>query len=170
MNERVKQLRIAKGLTLKKMGEALGVSLSAVSEIEHGRSPVTERTVKMILATFPDVSETWLRSGEGEMIRVDGDDQIQSDLAELVLPDVAAQFVAAYKLLTVEEQQTVNKYVRTVITKLMETYKEEKQLSDDAQRELTIDEKVELFRQQLIAEKEAAEMSSASTGTDSSSA
>lgn len=166
MNERVKQLRIAKGLTLKKMGEALGVSLTAISEIEHGRSQVTERTIKMILATFPDVSEEWLRTGDGDMFRTAADDQVRKLLSDLVLPDVATRFVDVYLRLTPDQQRTVNDYVRQVVASLMETYKEEatEELSD-APEELTIDQKVELFRQQLIAEREAAGKSSASTGT-----
>ena len=67
MNERIRELRQALKMTLKDFSAALGVSISAVSEIEHGRSAVTERMIKVLLAAFPQVSEQWLRTGEGDM-------------------------------------------------------------------------------------------------------
>lgn len=65
-NERVRILRKELGLTLIKMGEALKISDAAVSMIETGKSAVTDRTRSAIVREF-GVSETWLRTGEGEM-------------------------------------------------------------------------------------------------------
>lgn len=66
MNERIKELRKSLNLTLEKFGERLGVSRSAMSNIENGNRNVTEQMLKSICREF-NVSEVWLRTGEGEM-------------------------------------------------------------------------------------------------------
>ncbi len=66
MNERIKELRKELGLTLEKFGEALGVQKSAVSKWERGENSVPEQMFKSICREF-NVSENWLRTGEGEM-------------------------------------------------------------------------------------------------------
>lgn len=66
MNERIKELRKALGLTLDKFGAALGVQKSAVSKWERGENSVPEQMFKSICREF-NVSEDWLRTGEGEM-------------------------------------------------------------------------------------------------------
>lgn len=66
MNERIKELRKALGLTLEKFGEKLGVQKSAISKIERGENGVAEPMFKLICREF-NVNENWLRTGEGEM-------------------------------------------------------------------------------------------------------
>lgn len=53
-------------MTLAEMGKKIGVSNQAISSIETGKSAVTDRTRSAIVREF-GVSETWLRTGEGEM-------------------------------------------------------------------------------------------------------
>lgn len=81
MNERVKELRKALGLSGEKFGATLGVKRSAISDIETGRNNLTEQMLKLICSTY-NVSEQWLRSGEGNMFRdsdsISLDDFIQS--------------------------------------------------------------------------------------------
>ena len=66
MNERIKELRKALGLTLEKFGEKLGVQKSAISKIERGENGVAEPMFKSICREY-NVNENWLRTGEGEM-------------------------------------------------------------------------------------------------------
>lgn len=66
MNERIKELRKALGLTLDKFGERLGVTKQTVSRIENGINNVTDQMFKSICREF-NVNENWLRTGEGEM-------------------------------------------------------------------------------------------------------
>ena len=65
-NERVRKARKALGLTTVKFGKALGISNSAVSNIENGIRSVTDQMCRSICREF-NVNETWLRTGEGEM-------------------------------------------------------------------------------------------------------
>lgn len=64
--ERIRELRKALKLTLDRFGERVGVKKSALSQIENGKSGVTDQMIKSICHEF-DVSETWIRTGEGEM-------------------------------------------------------------------------------------------------------
>lgn len=78
MNERIKTLRKALGLTLEKFGERLGVSKVAISLIESGKNSVTDQMFKSICREF-NVNEEWLRDGTGDMFK-EPDDEV----AELV--------------------------------------------------------------------------------------
>ena len=65
--ERVKEVRRTQRLTLEKFGERLGVKKNSVSQIENGHNRLTDQMAKAICREF-GVSESWLRTGEGEMI------------------------------------------------------------------------------------------------------
>ena len=52
--------------TLAKFGEKLGVSNTAISRIEKGQRGLTDQMCKAICRAY-NVSEQWLRTGEGEM-------------------------------------------------------------------------------------------------------
>lgn len=72
MNERVKELRKVLGLTLEKFGNALGVSRSAIADIESGKNNVTERMIVSICSTSWSgryVSEDWIRTGQGKIFK-----------------------------------------------------------------------------------------------------
>ena len=118
MEKRMRDLRKALGLTLNEFGSKIGLRGSTISEMERGNSAVTERTISMILAAFPRVSETWLRTGEGEMFR-----QEDSSMAELIsrldLPDITNTLLDVYEELPEEARTIVLEYAHKVITDLM---------------------------------------------------
>ena len=66
MNNRIKEIRKSLGLNQEDFGSRMGVSNSAVSKWEKGENAVPDPAVKIICHTF-GVSETWLRTGAGEM-------------------------------------------------------------------------------------------------------
>ena len=66
MNKRIKMVRKSKGLTLEKFGERIGITASACSTIENGKNNASDQTIRSICREF-NVSEHWLRTGEGEM-------------------------------------------------------------------------------------------------------
>lgn len=84
MNERVKELRKALGLSGEEFGNRLGVKRSAVSDIERGRNKLTEQMIKSICREFK-VNEEWLRYGTGEMFMVmDVQDQLMDWAGEVL--------------------------------------------------------------------------------------
>lgn len=70
--ERIKEIRKTLGLTLEKFGERIGVTKTAISNIENGNRNVTEHMIKSICREF-NVDYIWLTTGEGNMF-VDTDD------------------------------------------------------------------------------------------------
>ena len=85
LNERIKELRKALGLTLDKFGEQVGVKRSAIGNIENGVRGVTEQMFKSICREF-NVNESWLRTGEGEMfVQRTLDDEIASFIQTIQL-------------------------------------------------------------------------------------
>ena len=65
MNERIKELRIALGLTLDKFGGRIGVKKAAVSRWDIGDN-IADRMIMSICREF-NVNEEWIRNGTGEM-------------------------------------------------------------------------------------------------------
>lgn len=80
MNERVKQLRKALGLSGEKFGARLGLTRMAISNIENNRYNLTEANILSICREF-NVNEDWLRTGSGDMF---------SALSQLSLDDLMA--------------------------------------------------------------------------------
>lgn len=66
MNKRVKELRCSLELNQKDFGERLGITKSAISNIETGRFNVTDTMLKLMCSEF-NVREEWLKTGEGNM-------------------------------------------------------------------------------------------------------
>lgn len=66
--ERVKDVRKNFHMTLEAFGERIGMKKNSVSQIETGKNSLSEQALKSICREF-NVSEEWLRTGEGEMLK-----------------------------------------------------------------------------------------------------
>lgn len=64
--DRIRVLRKTLNLRQDEFAKQLGLSQTGMSQIEVGRTALTEKNIKLICATF-NVDERWLRTGEGEM-------------------------------------------------------------------------------------------------------
>ena len=74
-NERIKEIRKSLKMTMERFGERLGVTKTAISNIEKSNRNVTEQMRKAICREF-NVNEEWLRSGNGEMfVQLSQDDE-----------------------------------------------------------------------------------------------
>lgn len=65
-NDRIKLIRKELGLSQKDFGERINISRGHIAGYETGKSNIPERTIRDICREF-NVSEEWLRTGEGEM-------------------------------------------------------------------------------------------------------
>ena len=108
MQDRIKELRKSLGLTQKDFGERLGVQANTITSYESGvRTPNNS----MILAICREygVSETWLRTGEGEMKqKLTRNQEIAEFMATVMRdPDDAPRkrFVSIISKLSVDEWQ-----------------------------------------------------------------
>lgn len=79
VNERVKIIRKRMGLTMEAFGKRVGVTRSAISNIENGNRGVTKQMVNSMCREF-GVREAWLLTGEGQMF----DDTNSHELDALV--------------------------------------------------------------------------------------
>lgn len=66
MNNRVKEVRKALSLTQTQFGERIGVKGSTITNYESGIRSLSEAAITSICREY-NVSERWLRTGEGEM-------------------------------------------------------------------------------------------------------
>jgi transcriptional regulator with XRE-family HTH domain len=67
--DRIRAVRKKLGINQGECAKSLGLTQTALSMIEVGKSKLTEKNIKLICATF-NVDERWLRTGEGEMFGV----------------------------------------------------------------------------------------------------
>lgn len=87
MNERIKQLRLKLGLSQEEFGNRLGMGRGAITNIELNKVEPKPLFVSLICREFR-VSETWLRTGEGEMfLPVDADEELTEIMAEIRMSD-----------------------------------------------------------------------------------
>lgn len=87
MNERIKQVRKACGLKQAEFADRIGVKPSTVTSYETGLRVPSDTVIFSICREFR-VSETWLRTGDGEMfLPVDADEELAQVLAEIKLSD-----------------------------------------------------------------------------------
>lgn len=66
MNERIKILRKSLDLTQQEFAIRIGTARNNIAGYETGKRSPSEAVISLICRTF-NVSETWLRTGEGEM-------------------------------------------------------------------------------------------------------
>jgi len=76
INDRVVKLRKILGYTQAQFADPIKVSRSFQGEIEKNHRKINDRLIKMICLTY-SVSETWLKTGEGEMFDTEKDPRLE---------------------------------------------------------------------------------------------
>lgn len=66
MYSRIKKIRTALGLSQQEFADKIGIKRGAVANYEVGRNEPIDAVISLICREF-NVSERWLRTGEGEM-------------------------------------------------------------------------------------------------------
>ena len=66
LNERIKKLRKVLDLTQQEFADKIGVKRNTIATYEIGRNVPLDAVIVLICREF-NVSETWLRTGEGDM-------------------------------------------------------------------------------------------------------
>ena len=87
MNTRIKKLRKTLDLTMEDFGKRVGVTRTAISNIESGNRNVTEQMFKLVCREF-NVNEEWLRTGDGEMfVALPIEDEVAAYVKDLLADD-----------------------------------------------------------------------------------
>lgn len=104
MNERIKKLRQALGLSQDEFGRRLGVTRGAITNIELNKVEPKPLFVDLICREF-NVSEAWLRDGTGEMfIERTRDEALAAFFGDvLAADDFRARLLSVMSRLSTEE-------------------------------------------------------------------
>ena len=104
MHERIKKLRKTLDLTQQEFADKIGVKRNTVGQWEIGRNSITDQVVFSICREF-DVSEEWLRTGEGEMFEQMTDQQKLLKYTGMLLKDKDSAIVNAIQSFIVTYEQ-----------------------------------------------------------------
>ena len=151
MQERLKALRLKLNLTQSAFASRIGTTQNVVANYEIGRRNPSSSALNNICKEF-NVNEAWLRTGEGEMfVPRDRSDAIAQEVSRFMAdhPDSFRERLISL-LIRLDEKQW----------EILEQYA--RQLVDAHDRVPTIEERVESYRQELLAEEKGAAESSPS--------
>ncbi|MDE7053700.1 MAG: helix-turn-helix transcriptional regulator [Oscillospiraceae bacterium] len=113
MNLRIKKLRKALDLTQQAFAERIGVKQNTIALIESGKRNTSDQLLLGVCREFK-ISETWLRTGKGEMfIKRTANDEI-SAFVDLALCDepgnIRYRFLSALAAMSEEELQAAARF------------------------------------------------------------
>ena len=123
MNNQIKLLRKELGLTMQEFGKNLGVSKSAISNIENGYNSLTEQMISSICNAY-NVNEDWLRNGTGEMFVESSDSLIEKIVSEFPLDKLSQTILRTYIELEPKEREVFNHVMKIIANNIMEEGKE----------------------------------------------
>lgn len=106
INERIKEVRKARGLNQKEFSDKIGLTQSAVSRIESADVAIIDKNVCLICQTF-HINEEWLRTGQGKMDEVKVEAPIEALVKQYRLDNSQRALVEAFLSLTDEQRSAV---------------------------------------------------------------
>ena len=121
MKERLKELRSMLGLTQQEFADRLRVKRTNIASYEAGKSNLGDAVVALICCEF-NVSESWLRNGEGEpFAKKSRDQEIREyvDRIQNVNETFKAQFAAALSALEEDDWQILLDMINDIKRKSM---------------------------------------------------
>lgn len=113
MKNRIKQIRKEKGLTQTEFGEKIGVKGNTITMYESGARVPSDAVIISICREF-NISEVWLRTGEGEPhIQRDEDAEWQEVLAQITVSDddLIKRIIKAHWFMDEKEKAAVRKLI-----------------------------------------------------------
>ena len=159
MKNRLKELRTVLGLNQEEFASALKIGRSTIANYEAGtRAPVAS-VISLIIQKW-NVNEEWLRTGEGPMfVDVSRADELQRLIEETMSDEsgeIKRRIATAVLRLTPDQLRACTDWIKETFC-LVE--------APAAERELTIDEKVENYRRELEAEEAIRTLEASPTGS-----
>lgn len=105
MEERIKELRKALGLTQQEFSDRIGVKRNTIAQYESGRNAPIDAVITLICRTY-NVSEDWLRTGHGEMfLRRSRNEELAAFFGDVLSgePDFRHRLITVLSRLSTEE-------------------------------------------------------------------
>lgn len=123
--ERVKTVRKSKEMTMEEFGKRLGVTRTAISNIEKGYRGLTEQMLKSICREF-SVDEEWLRTGDGDMPQKLSEEEEVAALVSNLLEDgrdnpffgIILEIVQTYNELSPASQKVLQEASKKLVENL----------------------------------------------------
>lgn len=143
IHNRVKELRLVLGLNQTEFGERIAVTQSHLSSMEKGNREVTEKNIKIICHEF-NVSEEWLRTGQGEMFVQTDSFSLDEYAKKANLSALEYDIIRGYMELDEKTRRSLLSHFASIFSKHAETA---------AAREMDIEAEVENYRRELEQEK-----------------
>ena len=120
IKDRIKELRKAKGLTQLEFADKLKVSRSNIASYETGKNELSSAAISLICRTF-SVSETWLRTGEGEMFSDTAREEeiaaFMGDVLAAESEDFRKRFISMLSSLSVDEWKFIEEKAKELVEK-----------------------------------------------------
>ena len=113
INARIKQVRKSLKLNQADFGEQIALAQTYLSQIERGDREVTEKILKLVCFQF-NVSERWLRTGEGNMFEESSDSLISQLCEKYKLDDMARVLLETFISMPQDERDVVMNFARRV--------------------------------------------------------
>lgn len=119
MGERIKELRKSLKMTQQEFADRLNIQRGSIASYETGRISPSNATISLICKEL-NVSEDWLRNGEGDMyIPITRDEEIASFIGS-VQADVddtfKKRFISALAKLSTEEWKAIEHLMENMIS------------------------------------------------------
>jgi len=160
LGERIKKVRRKKDLTQYEFGKRIGIKANSVSLIESGNRNASEQVIISVCREF-NVSEKWLRAGEGGMeVKRSRDEELASFVNDLLAgesTDFRRRLVTALSRLNEDQWVWLESVAKTLMEEdavptdppAVQTIAPPPSTRTDEE----IDQEVERYRQQLLLEK-----------------
>lgn len=114
VKDRIKELRIALGLTQQEFADRLKVAKQTVSKWETAQRAVPDATLNSIARTF-DASYFWLKEGVGDMF-LNLPDSMLDDLGNRYeLNDFDKRLLKMYMKLSVDEREAIQTFLKVLL-------------------------------------------------------
>ena len=116
MKDRIKLVRKVLNLTQQEFAERIGSVQNTITGYETGRRIPSNQVIQLICREF-NVSEQWLRTGEGEMFdKVDPDEEFVKIMVEIQAQndEFIISAMKAYWELPEEHKQVIRDLIRKI--------------------------------------------------------
>lgn len=120
MNERIKELRKAIGITQQELADKLGLKRNTIATYEIGKAVPSDRVISDLCNKY-SVNEEWLRNGTGEMFKQPSDeigyyveDLLEYDGHGNPFYDMIIEMMKKYQELDEKSKAVIREYFKSV--------------------------------------------------------
>lgn len=153
--ERIKKVRRSLDLTQQEFADRIGSKRNTVATYEMGRTDPSAAVVSLICREF-GVSETWLRTGAGEMFVPSPEESVDELIQTHGLDDFSRQIILEFIKLRPEDRETVKRYVRNLVQHLPAVEQSAQPMTIEREARAEADR----YYDQLVSEKKQASQAS----------